>query len=274
MSDPTQAGASELAAQVRERFESFQQSARTITKFVSDTEKSVTELIARNADLLTRLTPIEGNEEKNLAEDAGDDDANDHAVELDDETAAYLAKLMSEHAVTLERYPTILFEMAFIYFVAAFEAYLRDVIEATLRHRPQILKSGKQMSVEKIIDLQERGNLVAFLAEREVNELSYRSFRDQADYYREKFKLEIAAMADLDELVEYHARRNLYVHNGGFVNSRYLDAVTDSAAAIGERLEMTQEYWTEAHTALSRVAMHVRDHLIRKYSLKVRRSGA
>ena len=68
-------------------------------------------------------------------------------------------------------------------------------------------------------------------------ELSHQSFRDQADYYRDKFNLEIAAMADLDELVEYHARRNLYVHNGDFVYSRYLDAVSDSTAAMGERLE-------------------------------------
>lgn len=49
----------------------------------------------------------------------------------------------------------------------------------------------------------------------------------------------------MDDLVEYHARRNLYVHNGGVVNSRYLEAVRDIQTAVGDRLEITSEYWTE-----------------------------
>ena len=150
---------------------------------------------------------------------------------------------------------------------------MQDVIELTLRYRPEILKSNKQLSVDTVIELVQDGTLIAFLAEREGGELGYRSFRDQAEYYRDKFKLEIAAMADMDDLVEYHARRNLYVHNSGVVNSRYWEAVRGSQASAGDRLKITSEYWGEVHRALSSVATHVRDHLTRKFGPKLRRSG-
>jgi hypothetical protein len=119
------------------------------------------------------------------------------------------------------------------------------------------------------------GTLIEFLAEREVAELGYRAFRDQAEYYREKFKLEIGAMAEVDQLVEIHARRNLFVHNGGVVNRRYLDAVTDTSATFGQRLDVSSEYWAETVEVLSNVARHARDHLTRKYGPRIApRTGA
>lgn len=135
VTDIVQTAADELGARVRERFDRFQQSSRTIGNFVSDSQKSVAGIIQRNAGNLTRLQTSE------LADDEPEED-DAATVTLGEDEVQYLTKLLSDHGGMLQQYPQILFEMAFIYFVAAFEAYMQDVIELTLRYRPEILKSA------------------------------------------------------------------------------------------------------------------------------------
>jgi hypothetical protein len=257
-----------FVARLKNRFSRFQDSARTIAQFVAHTEKSVASLIQPLVDASSKLRMSE----RFYAAAHSSPEAD--AAQID-ERAEYIAGLLDQQVAQFDRYPGMLFEMAFIYFVAAFEGYMQDVTEMTLLQRPETLKSGKQLSIEKIVDLTQRGILLQFLAEREVVELGYRSFAEQANYYREKFKLEIAAVAELEELIEIHARRNLYVHNGGVVNARYTELVVDTELKIGQRLQMSSEYWINVQQALTGVASHVRDHLTRKFGPELaHRSGA
>ena len=107
MTDTSPTAADELAARLRERYGRFLESARTIGNFVSDSEKSVASLIQRNADTLARLQYSEPGDNEPEEDDA-------KSVTLSDEEAQYLTKLLAEHGGTLQQYPQILFEMAFI----------------------------------------------------------------------------------------------------------------------------------------------------------------
>lgn len=271
MQNAEQAGADQFVASVRERYARFSESARTITTFVDDAGKSLGKLTGEFNDLARKLREAETDDiVENNAENDGELNSQasvavNLADHLTDDQLDLISKIVQEHGARLGRYPGMLFEMAFIYFVAAFEAYMQDVTELTLRHRPEILKSGKQLTVERIVELVQTDRLVEFLAEREVAELGYRSFGDQAEYYRDKFKLELGATAEIEHLIEIHARRNLLVHNGAFVNARYIETVVGTSAVIGQQLRISAEYWAEAVEALSNVATHVRDHTIRKY---------
>lgn len=266
--------AQQFVQAIRLRYDGFREAAQLISNFVKDAGSSVETFIQKFLDFSKELREVEETDET-VEDDMSTAESTQDTPEppiLTDEQARYLAEMVHKHAARLQRYPGMLFEMAFIYFVAAFEAYMQDVVELTLRYRPEILKSGKQLTVERIIELTQTGGLIEFLAEREVGELGYRSFREQADYYREKFKLEIAAMAEIEQLIEIHARRNLLVHNGGIINRRYLEAVPDTSGVVGQQLRISEEYWAETVEALSNVARHASEHLVRKYGPKLPRS--
>ncbi len=258
---------------LHERFARFQESVRLIGSFVDSTKKSVDDLLKHHLELSAIVG--EGLTEADQPESEDDvpgDASADPAIPFSSEQLRYMAGLVDEQIARVTRYPEILFEMAFIYYLAAFEAYLQDVVELTLLRKPDILKSKKQLSEEKVITHVQYGSLLKTLAQREIGELGYRSFLEQAEYYRDKFKLDLGATADLDQLAEFHARRNLYVHNGGVVNAKYRDTVPEPHVSVGQRLQITNDYWNEAREALMRVATHVRDHLVRKYGEKPSRA--
>jgi hypothetical protein len=77
----------------------------------------------------------------------------------------------------------------------------------------------------------------------------------------------------IDEMVEIYARRNLYVHNAGVVNGKYLEVVT-TPAQLGERLELSPEYWTSAKVAIGFFESYMYRHLMRKIGGTELGSGA
>lgn len=122
----------------------------------------------------------------------------------------------------IDKYPHLLMSMAFIYLIALFDSFLTDVFAAVLIERPETLKSKKQLTYDRILELHQKGELVEFMARREINELSYKSMADQFDYYKAKFNIDLAdSNVELAALVEIRARRNLLVHNNGVVDDIY-----------------------------------------------------
>ncbi len=59
-----------------------------------------------------------------------------------------------------------------------------------------------------------------------MTELSYKSIRDQADYYRERFGIAIEDSGiPFGDLVELRAIRNILIHNNGIINHIFLEQV-------------------------------------------------
>jgi len=84
------------------------------------------------------------------------------------------------------------------------------------------------------------------MARREINELSYKSMADQSDYYKAKFNIDLAdSGVELAALVEIRSRRNLLVHNNGIVNDMYMETVKYTTYNLGERVEITFDYWNK-----------------------------
>jgi hypothetical protein len=83
--------------------------------------------------------------------------------------------------------------------VAAFEAFLSDLLEEVLIARPEMLKrSGKQVTYEDVVEASSHEELVAQLAEREIGGWFYRSFRDQAAILKERFGIDLDGAEGVD----------------------------------------------------------------------------
>lgn len=178
---------------------------------------------------------------------------------------ALLERVMASAAADRPRYAAMLYEMAFMYLVSIFDAFLQDLFTTALIARPETLRSRKQITYEKVLELQRRGNLIAYLAEREMMEVGYRPINEQLEFYAQKFGVQLTdSGVRLGDLNEMFARRNLLAHNNGYVNTIYRERAPRSRLMIGKRLSVSDNYWKRSRQLLDTVATYAAKRLTEK----------
>jgi hypothetical protein len=98
-----------------------------------------------------------------------------------------------------------------------------------------------------------------YLIDSKIEGLLRSSFSDWIDTLKSELGLSLGYLSDFkNELIEIYQRRNLFVHNGGIVNSIYLSKVMESDKSIGDRLTVNEGYLDNAidkiHVLFSMIA--------------------
>ena len=162
-----------------------------------------------------------------------------------------VARVAEHHQAMVNKSGPILLEMALIYRLALYDAYIRDVLNEFLLFKPEILKSRQTITHREALELFESGTLVEHMAEKELIEFDRSSVKDQVSWIQNKFGFSILPRdTDLPKLIELIARRNLFVHSNGFVDSKYLRAIHHATVKVGERLDVPMGYLVEADNLL------------------------
>ena len=158
----------------------------------------------------------------------------------------------------------ILYEMAFVYRIALFDAFVSDVLVVLFVHRQDLLKTDKkQISYAGAISMAESGTLIEFLAAKEVEAFTFRPFLDQMKWLEQRLQYDILQSDKniLESLNEIVARRNLLVHANGVVNDRYVAAVGSTSLTIGERAGVSRDYYTKADSLLQLFTLGLQERL-------------
>lgn len=250
-----------LLQRVQTIYNNFREAIHTLKGYLKESKELLEKRHTQKMKLAEKLSKIYQGEEVEPEPDATVE------VELDEEEMSILVEEMNRQIHLSEQYPNMLLEMGFIYLVALFDAYLLDVFCAVLTHRPETLKSSKkQLSYDRIVDLQASSAIIPYLAQREMNEVGYKTIVEQAEYYESKFNIKIAdSGVALDDLAEIRATRNLLVHNNGIVNPIYLESVHNSKYKPGERVVIDLDYWNSSYERLKQVSEFIRDAILNKF---------
>jgi len=188
------------------------------------------------------------------------------SVVLSDEELTVLQASVKEAVSRVRKHPTLLLNMAFIYLLAIFEAFLADVFRVVLQARPEMLRSNKQLTYQAIVSLGSKDELISHMAARELHEIGYGSTRDQWSYYRDRFGVDLAkAGIAIEKLIEMYAERNLLVHNNGLVNNIYLESVRTPKFKKGGRVEITLDAWNDFAQTVEKAASFVKKTLLRRF---------
>jgi hypothetical protein len=167
------------------------------------------------------------------------------------------------------QFPELVRVLGLIYLVAIFESYLVDIVRGILLTCPDALKSGRQFNAETIIKLGEQKQVIGYLAEKEVEDLLYKSFPDVVNYFDNKFNINLnASGVPVENIVEILATRNIHVHNGGIVNQRYLELVRGSTLKVGAYKPMTRGYLKDSISSISNLIEFINTEVQRKYFAK------
>ena len=135
------------------------------------------------------------------------------------------------------RHRQLFCEMLYCRHVDNYQSYLTALLMEVFQQRPELLRSKRQVSVEMILDLPSREDLIRAVAETQVHDLSYEPFEKLRRYFDER-GIFIASDEDASVIVEAIETRNIAVHNNCVINQRYLARVKCNQDRIGKTREI------------------------------------
>ncbi len=254
----------ELSDSLNAILRSYTKSVQLLTGYLRHIRDAINDIQARHAQIVAKLE----------AAASGDSDPSpprpdEKAIQLDlnaKQLGAIITIMQDQEGNTAE-YPNLTYRMSFVYLVAIFDAFLSDIFTEVAQARPKILTSTKKhVSYAKIFELGNFEAMVDFIASRELNELSYKSIKEQADYYEDRFGVALRESGvSVNELVELRCTRNILVHNNGIVNHIYLEQVSGSSYSSGDEVKVDAEYFDHAVESFKSIVTYVTAKLIEKH---------
>ena len=91
---------------------------------------------------------------------------------------------------------------------------------------------------------------------REIDSLMRRSYIEWFKLF-DSHEIHLKCDNELEVLKELYARRNILVHNAGFVNQHYISEVPHARVEIGDRLTVDKHYLDEAFLCVQKIIFSI-----------------
>ncbi len=110
-----------------------------------------------------------------------------------------------------------------------FLCYISDVTQICMKSRPEVLRSSETVKVEDILKLSSYTEVVEFLVERKINELSYAGTNKLNDFFTQRFGYSLwTSNHERSILIVAIEIRNIHTHSRGIVNRIFLNRIKDT----------------------------------------------
>ncbi len=161
--------------------------------------------------------------------------------------------------------------------VALTEGYLQDLTNRIYRDNPSKLETkdevpDQQFKILKVITSSvDKNEIISRIAEEKIRSIFY---GNPVDFFRkDKAKIGLGrSFSDnyslaLDNYAEIVARRNLYTHNGGKVDRKYLREIKTTSFSLGEKATINKSYLKSTIETLHGLAtVATRDAILANYT--------
>lgn len=133
--------------------------------------------------------------------------------------------------------------------VSIFEEYLSSIYMVLIVDNPKKYLGERQISLVELLSKNEHPIIHAI--ESEIESQMYNSLDCLHDIFKKNNISPSSIKNEMEKFEEIYYRRNLFVHNGGIVNSIYLSRVPDSTFKKGDKLICDDSYNKKAFINLT-----------------------
>ncbi len=114
------------------------------------------------------------------------------------------------------------------------------------------MKSNKTLTTEAILEHSSIETLQQHILNKELSEISYKSFFNQVQYVTQKFNLNfVGSKDDVPKIVEIIETRNIHVHNRGIINTIYLSNFNLSEFYVDDYRKIDNDYLKSSRNTLN-----------------------
>lgn len=148
-------------------------------------------------------------------------------------------------------------------------AYVSDLLASIFTIRPDTLKSeNEKVSLELVLSHTSMDTLVQALAERRVDQLSFKGMRKLSTYLSNQLAFDLFDTKDTAEaIVEIVEIRNIIAHNRGIVNKIFVSRVRHSYLTVGQPVPIDESIAMGAINTLADSVIDVDARGINKFRL-------
>ncbi|AMV30133.1 hypothetical protein VT84_37415 [Gemmata sp. SH-PL17] len=157
-----------------------------------------------------------------------------------------------------------LLEATFQQFLSTFEVFIGDLLRLWLTAHPRAI-GGKTVELKDALDAGDLATLIARLVDHEVAEVTYKSPRTVFQYLERRIGLPLPTPAEIDQLAEAKATRDVIVHNRGAVDAGYLfKAGALARFASGQRVDIPKPYHRAAWVLVAKLVTDIANAAVAK----------
>lgn len=173
----------------------------------------------------------------------------------------FMANILTTHR-------QLLLELLLCRAVDNFLTYTSEILALIYRSRPETLRSNETERLDVILQYNSMDELVAALAEKRVNELSYLGLERLSNHLYKRLGFSLFELTDaLTRAVRIVELRNLITHNRGVLNDRFLSRVSNFPARVGESVILEMRTVLDDINFLSRSVKDMDTRAAAKFSL-------
>jgi hypothetical protein len=167
-------------------------------------------------------------------------------------------------------------ELMIIRSVDNFMSFLSETLQACMSKQPELLRSNEQIRTEDVLRFSNRRELVDFLVNRKLNELSYGGIRGIEEFLDQRLNVTLVDNDDeRSQLGIAIELRNIYTHNRGVVNELFLSRLGAHEHAYkfaqGERFHADFDQIVGFANNLFDIAVRLDDRALAKFGLQKKR---
>jgi hypothetical protein len=175
---------------------------------------------------------------------------------------------------SLVRFRRLMTEMVLCRNTDNFLTYISQLLALVFRTRPETLRSKGTEKLDFILQYTSMDDLVAAIAEKRVNDLSYKGIDDLAEYLQDQIGFVLFDSSENSDRAKYLIEvRNLLVHNRGIVNQIFLSRLRSYSrhelGNLGEPVSLDSDFIFDAAEMLIKSAFDIDARAAAKWNLPV-----
>ena len=151
-----------------------------------------------------------------------------------------------------ELHRDLLLKSSFMLMIATFDFLLSDILHCYYESYPEALSDDMVLSLEELRKCTSIQEAIHMLTDKKVETVLFKNFAKQILFFENELKVITArTIISWDLINEAYQRRNIFAHNNGIVNTRYLRSIGGlpgvEEVKLGERLDVDWNYFLQVY---------------------------
>ncbi len=149
----------------------------------------------------------------------------------------------------LKKHRQFLIEITLVRHIENYLNYISSLLKEIFIQRPETLRSSEKIDLEIALKHDSISDLVRTVAEKKVESLSYSSFQDLYNFFKDRFNLVMFEDNNIPDVVDAIETRNIVVHNRCVINQQFIKRTGVSENELG-KLRILGTNYLEKHVPI------------------------